>query len=434
MVAALVPNAQRIAQIIRSNEQDLALMTQQRRLADAAVCASGAFALAPGGIAAGTVVDSKVAQLAERVSVLMAGVQQRCEADKQDVERRLEDLDARADARARTLEARLAACERAGVDGGPASLREVRAVVDAGLLDASEKWSAQLAGLRGELRSELGGRLDELAERARLQASRFEQVEVAIGGHEQSLERTAGLLRDHEEHLQGLQVGLEDERVAGYDQLEGAVANLERCFDELRVASEVEQQRLRLDMEALRHRSADSLLGLRNDLAHMVEARLESELAHLGAELRSARQQAAPAAAPPERRRSDDDVGAGALARELGRRLEDTEARLSALRVRVDGQDGRLAGMGDRAEAAGQQAQDMARQVSMQQREDILSETDCQLRIVRQRVDTLSELCEELLLRQGPEGCAGRGRRAVEEDELASLYRRTARPSSQPLR
>merc|ERR1719149_85001 len=132
-------------------------MTQQRRLADAAVCAPGAFSLAPGGIAAGAVVDSKVGQLAERVSVLMAGVQQRCEADKQDVERRLEDLDARADARARTLEARLAACERAGAEGGAApTLREVRATVDAGLLDASGKWSAQLAGLRGELRSELG--------------------------------------------------------------------------------------------------------------------------------------------------------------------------------------------------------------------------------------------------------------------------------------
>ncbi|CAK0886176.1 unnamed protein product, partial [Prorocentrum cordatum] len=71
-----------------------------------------------------------------------------------------------------------------------------------------------------------------------------------------------------------------------------------------------------------------------------------------------------------------------------------SEARLSALRVRVDGQDGRLAGLGERAEAAGQQAQDVARQVSLQQREDILSETDCQLRIVRQRMDTLSELCE----------------------------------------
>ncbi|CAK0886181.1 unnamed protein product, partial [Prorocentrum cordatum] len=91
----------------------------------------------------------------------------------------------------------------------------VRAALDAGLLDASGKWSAQLAALRGELRSELGGRLDELAERMRLQASRLEHVEAAIGGHEESLERTAGLLRDHEEHLQGLQAGLEDERVAG---------------------------------------------------------------------------------------------------------------------------------------------------------------------------------------------------------------------------
>jgi len=306
----------------------------------------------------------------------------------------------------------------------------VRAALDAGLLDASGKWSAQLAALRGELRSELGGRLDELAERMRLQASRLEHVEAAIGGHEESLERTAGLLRDHEEHLQGLQAGLEDERVAGYDQLEGAVANLERCFDELRVASEAEQQRLRLDVEALRHRSADSLLGLRNDVAHMVE----SELAHLGAELRSARQHASAAPAPPERRRPDDDSAALAQLAQLGRRLEDAEARLSALRVRVDGQDGRLAGLGERAEAAGQQAQDVARQVSLQQREDILSETDCQLRIVRQRMDTLSELCEELLLRQGLEGGAGRGRRALEEDELASLYRRTARPSSQPLR
>merc|ERR1719291_785023 len=166
----------------------------------------------------------------------------------------------------------------------------------------------------------------------------------------------------------------------------------------------------------------------------MVEARLESELAHLGAELRSARQQTSAAPAPLERRRSGDDGGAGALARELGRRLEDAEARLSALRVRVDGQDGRLAGLADRAEAAGRQAQEAARQASLQQREDILSEADCQLRIVRQRVDTLSELCEELLLRQGTEG-VGRVHRALdEEEELAPLNRRASRSSSQLLR
>ncbi|CAK0863983.1 unnamed protein product [Prorocentrum cordatum] len=421
MLAGAVPSAQRIAQIVRSQEQDLALRAQQRRLADAAACLPGVTTLLAGS-AGGAV--SLVAQLAERLAVLVAGVQQRCEAERQGVERRLEDVE-------RRLEARLAACERTGLaEGagpGPLGLREVQAAVDAALLGAEGRWSELLAELRGELRAELGGRADELAEGARLQAARLAQAEAALDstaaavkGHGHSLEQSAGLLREHEERLQDLLAGLEHERALGLDQLGGAVANLERCLDELWGASEAELQRLRLDLEALRRRSADGLLGLRDDVLRLVEARLEAELAHLRAELRGARRPAAAAAPPPpppERRRCDDDGGAaGALARELGRRLEDAEARLSALRVRVDGQDGRLAGLLERAEAAGQQAQDAARQASLQQREDILAETDCQLRIVRQRVDTLGELCEELL-RLGP------------EEELAPVHRRAARSS-----
>merc|ERR1719401_489788 len=88
--------------------------------------------------------------------------------------------------------------------------------------------------------------------------------------------------------------------------------------------------------------------------------------------------------------------------KEQTRRLDDSESRLATLRVRIDAHEGRFGTLNERVEASVQQATDAARQVAAQQREEILMETDCQLRMLRQRVETLSQLTEEIMVQQAP--------------------------------
>lgn len=145
--------------------------------------------------------------------------------------------------------------------------------------------------------------------------------------------------------------------------------------------------RFRMDVDGLKLRS-ESLHGLRDEVLCAVDRRLEKELARPNMPL----EQPVP------------DVQRG---RDLLRRVEDTEARVSALRVRVDSHDSRFNSIAERAEAVCQQAVESVRQTAAQHRDEILSEADSQLRILRQRVEALSELCEELMLRQTPRGTAG---------------------------
>merc|ERR1719282_566826 len=86
--------------------------------------------------------------------------------------------------------------------------------------------------------------------------------------------------------------------------------------------------------------------------------------------------------------------------KDLSRRLDESEARVAALRVRVDAHDGRFGSIGERAEASCQQAVEAMRQATLRQREEMICESDCQIRILRQRIDTLSELCDELMFQQ----------------------------------
>lgn len=451
-----VPTATRIAQILRSHDAwreaqdrstsvvDLAqhLVSQQRQqlaeqtfgaaLPAAPVTRPPPCAAAPAGAGAATLpsfalpdffpvtvgqgADSKA--LAERVSVLVAMLQQRCDAEKLDVDRRITDLGASLDARARAIEARLAGCEgRMGIVvdtigvGGldqDAGLREARVVVASALNEVQAKWQEQLAELQGDLRDTLR-QLEELAGQVRRCAGRLEEDECQIGGQERSLERSQRQLQAFDEQLQALRAQQQESAVQHmtqqppwFGQLEGAVANLDRKQEEQRMGAEVQMERLRLEVENLRRRcSSEGLRGWREELMRAVENRLDEEAERLAERVLDAASAGGGLAA-------GHSGGLGGAGRSPSaepqlkeqRRLDETEAKLAALRIRVDAHDGRFGSIGERTEALCQQAVEAARQATLQQREEILQEADCQIRILRQRVESLSELSEELALRQ----------------------------------
>mmetsp|Transcript_12731 Transcript_12731/g.29893 ORF Transcript_12731/g.29893 Transcript_12731/m.29893 type:complete len:145 (+) Transcript_12731:1-435(+) len=74
--------------------------------------------------------DSKVGQLAERVSVLFAGVQQRLEMEKKETEGQLKQVGLQVEERMRIMEARMTACEERA-NAQERSIRDVPAAASA---------------------------------------------------------------------------------------------------------------------------------------------------------------------------------------------------------------------------------------------------------------------------------------------------------------
>ncbi|CAE8625776.1 unnamed protein product [Polarella glacialis] len=426
----MTPSASRIATILRSQEPwprpepisslDLAhrLATEQRQLMDQGLSQYGAGstqpisgyhhhlgALSTAPLAGAT--DGKDGQLAERVSVLVAGVQRRCDADKQELEMQLDKLDARSEARLGVLESRMASFEERfaaqergshSTSGFPLSgrladernsalaLREARALLGSALTEAQSQWRSENSELRSELQEQLR-QLEELADSSRHCAARIEQTERTLGAQERTLRRT-------EEHLETALRGYDSvqqtETPPWFAQLEGALVTVERRLSDQQVAVEVQLARVQVDVDGVRRR-CEVLGGLRDEVLQAVEAKLEQELDHIdsrrsrGDFLRS------------DERRSSTESG---NSKDVLRRLDDFEARAAAIRVRVDAHDARFNSLGERTEAACQNVAEHSRQVLHEHRDAIVSDVDCQFRALRQRIETLSELCEEVMLRQ----------------------------------
>lgn len=406
------PSASRIAEILRStqdpwrdtqvNPVDLAqrVVTQSRRMLDLA-SGPATVAFGPTGTSAAAAAlpppasDAKVSQLAERVSVLVAGLQQRIDTEKQDTEGQLKQVGVHVEERMRILEARMTACEeraaateRSASDAQTAAsalaLREARALVGSSMSEADTQWRAHHSELRDEQQQQLR-QLEDLAEELRHVASRVERAEGALGGCEQALRRSEDELVDLANRT--------GQRPPWFGQLEGATAALEQRLLEHQAATEAQLGRLRVDTDGCLRR-CEAFRGLREEVLREAEHVLQQELDRL--EQRQCSH--TPAQAMPE------VAQWGSVARDLSRRMDDSEARVAALKVRLDGHDGRIASIGDRSEALYQQALDGTRQACLRQRDEILSEADCQLGILRQRVETLSDLCEELMMRQAPCG------------------------------
>eukprot|EP00928_Gymnodinium_smaydae_P070948 TRINITY_DN54672_c0_g1_i1.p1 TRINITY_DN54672_c0_g1~~TRINITY_DN54672_c0_g1_i1.p1 ORF type:complete len:503 (-),score=148.92 TRINITY_DN54672_c0_g1_i1:321-1829(-) len=394
------------------------LASQQRQLlsiSPACGGAGGACAEEPISVAhafpaqsLGAADQRTIGLLAERTAVLCGGLQ-----------RRLEQTDARLDSKADSLEARVAACEervaaqerRLGADdldratGAAFATQEARACVERAMAEVRSEWDERHLRFEEELRARVQEasrgqlqRLEELGEHYRRATERLEQAEGMLDGHE-------GTLRVTEEQLQGL-LAQRDAKPPWYDQLEAALGAIECRIGEHQAVSEARLGRFGLDVDALR-RQTESIDGIRDEVLAQLDQRfgeLQGELELEREHRREAAACGATSGASPRHRSAAGD-------REVAKRLDDAEAKAAALRVRVDAHDGRFGSLAERLESARQQAVEVARQVASEQREEILSEADCQLRILRQRVETLGELCEELMLRQAsaPRGAAAAG-------------------------
>jgi len=400
----------RIAEILRStkdpwprdtqvNPVDLAqsIVSQSRRMLNmtGSRAPTMAFGSSTGACepALPLVSDTKVGQLAERVSVLTAGLQQRMDSERQDVEGQLKQVGSQMEERIRILEARMNACEervsaqeRSSTETHAAvsqmALREARAFVGTSVTEADAQWRRQHAELREEQQQQLG-HLEEVAEELRHVAGR-------LGRAEGGLEDCAQAARRSEDELQGLREIRPGSRPPWFGQLEGATAALEERLVEQRAATEAQLGRLRMEVDGLLRRY-EGLQGMRAELLREAEDRLQQELDRLDVRQGSQAVPQMPPEVPPQ---------LGSAMRDLSRRVDDTETRVATLKVRVDAHEGRLGSVSERSEVLCQQALEGARQACLRQRDDILQEADCQIGILRQRVETLSDLCEELMMRQ----------------------------------
>lgn len=365
------PGASRIASILRAQDAwpepltsiDFAhrLATQQRQLVDKC----DAFRLtSPNALVqiplAGSV-EAKVAQLAERVQQLVMALQKRCDEDKEELEVQMDKIHAR-------LEARMGALERG----------EARGMIGAALTEAQGQWRQELAQMKGEQRQQLG-LLEELADASRQSSARMEKAERALQVHERSVRRS-------EEQLKA--ISKIQEVPPWYAQLEGAIVNVERQVNEQQVAVEVQVARLQVECDGLRRR-AEVLGGMREEILQA----MDEKVAVCREPLSSAK---------------EDRSGV------LLKRCDELDARLASQKVHVEAHEQRFSSFAERLEGLQQEVFDLLHQGAQKRREELLAEVDGQMRVLRERMDTLSELMDELMLRQASsDGRKGRFMRSA---------------------
>jgi hypothetical protein len=346
--------------------------------------------------------DAKVAQLAERTSLLLASVQRKADCERQELERQLDRVGSRTDVRLDALESQMTEVmergsgrDRHDMEAGTADagrvLQEARALVGGAVAEIQAQWRS----FRSELREE--------------QHEHTRRLDDALEQRVDSSATTSARLREVEAQLErALSQG--SEQPSWFEQLEELVASLERRLEEQRALIDVRLQQVRADTDGLRLRS-DGLQGRHDDLLSSVEQRVEQCVARcVEHELAHALERLAAGASmerlhhleePPANAVSSAEASRTAKSlQDLGRRSDDLESRFAAIRVRVEAHDSRFASVGERVEVVCQQAVESSRQAAVQQRDEILSEADCQMKILRQRVDALSELCDELSLRE----------------------------------
>lgn len=409
-----VPDAARIAGILRGTQPwpqqsmasvspvDLAqrLVSQQRQSMERSavhaplltLSCPGALAHAPQAMA-NIANGGEVNQLAERVSVLLAGLQSQHDSQQKDMDYRLDTFGTKVDLRLTHLEARMIACEdrttaieRNDVDSpvfdAARIMRDSRTQMQNALTEVQSQWRAHHAELRSA-QHEQSMQLQELGAHLESQTRKTRQVEQTLDDHERKYQRS-------EEELQSL---LACNPPGWFRELESAVAVSERRTVEHLQSAEAHVGRFRMDMDGLRMR----LEAVRDEMMGAVEGRLAQE-----SERMSRSQRQGPATADP----AQAAVDRGTITRldrqanEFVRRLDDADARGAAIKLRVDAHDTRFASIGERAETVCQQAVEGAKGVATEQREEILSEVDCQLRILRQRIEAIGQLCEELSMRE----------------------------------
>eukprot|EP00434_Breviolum_minutum_P010503 symbB.v1.2.009265.t1/scaffold566.1/size186494/6 len=236
-------------------------------------------------------------------------------------------------------------------------------MISAAMTEAQGQWRQELSVVKGEQRQQLG-LLEEVAEAVRQSSARLEKVERTLTVHERNLRRS-------EEQLKAIS---KTEIPPWYAQLEGALVNLEREVNEQQVAVEVQVARLQVECDGLRRRS-EVLGGMREEVLQAVEEKVFT-------------------AREPHVREDRSREGL------LLKRCDDLDARLASQKVHVEAHEQRFTSFAERLEGLQQEVFDILHQGAQKRREELLCEVDGQLRVLRERIDTLSELMDELMLRQ----------------------------------
>lgn len=316
-----------------------------------------------------------VDQLAERVSVLVAGLQQNIEsqfdAEKRDSDSQLNALDAKFDARFRSLEVRLADAEEQRLGGKSIQdgiREEVQGNIDHSFRRAQELLEARCNEIDGKHR-DVAARLNEVSEVSQRNTLRLRQLEHSL--EEYQREHSSDVAKMQEE-VAGLQAR---QPPPWFEEIEESISALERRGQERQRTLEAQNARRSAELESFALRENEQ----REVLRRAFEARLEQEL---------------------ETRLRGVSENLGGQREEIRRRLEDFEVRISQMKVKMETHDSRIGALGDRAEAACQAALDSVRQSIEQQREQIFSEVECQFGMLSKRIEAMGELCEELSVRE----------------------------------
>lgn len=333
----------------------------------------------------GIVGDTKVCHLADNVAHQFAEMQRRNDSDRENLERKLDTLSVRLDTRLGGLEARATMCEERSalqdrrIDGGmvneraatetAAAISEVRASMANAFAEKEANGRKMHLELKAQQRETLR-QLEDLAACIRRIASRADELERGAALQEEDWMRLG-------EQLKPVFDGYSAGPAVLAQELESAIESVEMRINEQQVDVDIQIGRLRA--EVVGHRWRRPTVGTAFEDA-FCEAQDVIDLDACGF--------------------SAQNAGATSeTTREHARRLEDVEARVASLRVRVDAHEGRFTGFGDRLEAVCGSAMDNAKQFAAERCQEILSEGNCQVKLLRQRLDSLSEMWEESVMR-----------------------------------
>lgn len=329
--------------------------------------------------------DAKVEQLAERTSAMFAGLRKESSSEHQEMQKQIEQVRHHVGQQLASLDFRIQACEQQHRATCEALESKAGAMQRKVIAEVQSQCRAQMLELRSD-HNERARLFEDLSEDVRQQAKQLQQVEQSIAKqtqkHHHSEEELHSLVKD--------MIGCETPPWFG--QLEGAVAGLDRRLNDQRAVAETSLEHLKVNLDSNARRLDGFKEALLEELLNVVEHRVDKKLEELP-DKKSVEPSVESILVPS----SGEDP---TRQKEINRRLDEAEARIAAVRLRVDAHECRFSSVADRAEAACQSALDGARQAVADQYDECISEMDCQLRIIRQRVEGLSELCEELSFRE----------------------------------
>jgi len=326
-----------------------------------------------------------ITRLTDAVQLNLVSLQQQVENEREEVGRRFEHVGQHVDARLASLEARLSTCEQrisgckrdvddSASDGGRL-MREARSLVNGASSEVQALCRSQCAELEvklQELIQKMDRKADDVGQQVTSVVDQLHYLEAAV------TEQAQAFAVMEQELTSVTEFGNRS-----HGELADRQTELRRHFGENRQAFESQLAAVQADAERSKHRSETMQQDLLAEITHVIQEEVEQRIRPGRGDGRSYGHGA--------------DVG---VHEDFSKRVVDIDSKIAKLRVRVDLYDGRISSLAERVEAATHEAQEGARQAVNEQRNEIMTEVDCQIRILRQRLDAIGELCEELSLHE----------------------------------